>query len=163
MTRTGTYHRRFMTFRERFDDFIFFSPDGCWLWTGCWDQSGYGMITVKHGLTKRAHIVSYEMFVGPVPDGLEMDHLCRVRCCVNWRHLEAVTKAENAKRSPFVLSTIHAKKTHCIYGHPLSGDNLAVQFLKNGHKYRSCMTCRRRYVVERRAKISLPKEAQFVG
>jgi hypothetical protein len=71
---------------------------GCWLWQGnIHPDKGYGIMR-RGGLTRRAHRFFYETLVGPVPDGLELDHLCRVRHCVNPDHLEPVTHAENLRR-----------------------------------------------------------------
>jgi hypothetical protein len=117
---------------------------GCWLWTGYQDEYGYGS-----GLSKRifktqlAHRVIYELLVGPIPKGLTIDHLCRVRCCVNPGHLEPVTHAVNMKRG------IHGSKTHCKNGHEFSDDNTYVATRNHG-TMRCCRECnkeaRRRYV-----------------
>lgn len=73
---------------------------GCWLWTGSLSADGYGvMLRRGPGRSNYAHRFAYETFVGPVPEGLELDHLCRVRACVNVEHLEAVTHVENLKRA----------------------------------------------------------------
>jgi HNH endonuclease len=69
--------------------------EGCWLWTGAIDR-GYGQF-VWNG-RKRAHRVAYELIIGPIPEGLELDHLCRNKSCVRPEHLEPVTKAENIRR-----------------------------------------------------------------
>lgn len=71
--------------------------NGCWVWTGSLLADGYG--NLRDGAkVKRAHRVSYETFVGPIPGGLEIDHLCRNRSCINPDHLEPVTRAENQRR-----------------------------------------------------------------
>lgn len=116
---------------------------GCWLWTGALFNTGYGSIYGARGpyTQDAAHIVSYRFFVGPVPEGLELDHLCRVRCCINPAHLEPVTHLENMRRSPFPVLTqlgqLQAAKTHCPHGHPYSGGNLII---RPGGK-RSCAEC----------------------
>jgi len=77
-----------------------FLPDeatGCWIWQRSMDQNGYGQMRVCHKLY-RAHAFFYEYLVGPVPDGLELDHLCRNPACVNPAHLEPVTRAVNTQR-----------------------------------------------------------------
>lgn len=71
---------------------------GCWLWTGTLSMKGYGRFNVTDRNNAAAHRFAYESFVGPIPDGLEIDHLCSVRRCVNPAHLEPVTHAENLRR-----------------------------------------------------------------
>lgn len=79
---------------EAFASHIHFEPNsGCWLWAGADNGVGYGKFRGKY-----AHRISYEMNRGPIPNGMHLDHLCRVRCCVNPSHLEPVTNAENARR-----------------------------------------------------------------
>ncbi len=108
--------------RERFLDKLQIG-DGCWEWLGAPDSQGYGRIreTGKYGRTLSAHRVSYEMFVGPIPRGLVLDHLCRNHICVRPDHLEPVTNAVNVMRgdSPQAKS---ARMTHCKRGHLLEWD-----------------------------------------
>ena len=84
--------------------------DTCWLWTASLQSTGYGQISVDRR-PRLAHRVAYEMLVGPIPAGLELDHLCRNRACVNPDHLEPVTHKVNMLRSP------HVGVTHCKKGH----------------------------------------------
>lgn len=112
---------------------------GCWRWTASIDAYGYGRIT-----NRPAHRVSYEVHVGPIPDGLQLDHLCRVRSCVNPNHLEPVTLYENLMRSEGP-SAINSRKTHCKRGHPLTRDNL-VEISPR----RICKTCKVEREIERR-------------
>lgn len=93
-------------------------PDDCWLWQAGSMPQGYGNFFYNPG-TLGAHVFAYETLVGPVLDGLELDHLCRNPACVNPAHLEPVTHRENCLRgiSP---AAFHAKKTHCPKGHPYS-------------------------------------------
>jgi hypothetical protein len=114
---------------------------GCWLWSRNISPSGYGL----SGLTKapcrssRAHRLAYEVFRGLIPTGLQLDHLCRVRRCVNPDHLEIVTARENTHRSALCLAAVNARKTHCPQGHPYSGNNRTINI--NGD--RICQACSR--------------------
>lgn len=106
----------------------------CWLWLGSITANGYGQTSVG-GRRQAAHRYAYEQTVGPIPNGLQLDHLCRVHACVNPDHLEPVTNRENVLRG-VGTSAVNARKTHCIHGHPLSGDNLMVY-----GSWRKCRTC----------------------
>lgn len=115
-------------------------PDGCWTWVGCTTDDGYGRFKLGNSAVG-AHRVSYQHFVGPIPEGLQLDHLCRNRCCVNPTHLEPVTVRENVLRGNGP-GGINARKTHCPSGHPLEGENLEMG--RNGDRaVRRCRTCRR--------------------
>jgi len=106
---------------------------GCWLWVAGKHPSGYGLSTID-GKTTGAHRVSYTHYVGEVPNGLELDHLCRVRHCVNPEHLEAVTHAENMKRGS------RATMTHCGRGHEFTEENT---YVAKGTGARNCRKCTR--------------------
>jgi hypothetical protein len=95
--------------------------DGCWLWTDSLHELGYARFWVDRNTRVYAHRYAYELKVGPIPDGMSIDHLCRVRHCVNPDHLEPVSHAENLRRSPIQPTTVNAAKTRCPYGHPYSG------------------------------------------
>lgn len=124
---------------ERFERFVSPEPmSGCWLWTGyCDTRSGYGTFRIGPQGLRKAHRFAYEFFVGPIAEGLVIDHLCRVRCCVNPQHLEPVTDEENQRRGHH--GVLYVPKSHCPQGHPLAGDNL---YEPSPH-VRMCKTCRR--------------------
>lgn len=127
---------------------------GCWEWTGpLW--MGYGRTSVKHR-TRKAHRVAYEIWKGPIPEGMTIDHLCRVTHCVNPDHLEAVTLAENIHRGNGIATT-NAAKTHCLRGHPLSGSNLRIT-KRGGSLCRVCRTCARDSDTRRRFRDRARKE-----
>lgn len=127
---------------EKFAQWFPEPRDGCWPWGGPRNNYGYGKIRNSGGAPGEkvfmAHRVAYEVFVGPIPAGLEIDHLCRTRHCVNPSHMEPVTPKENWRRglSP---TAIAARRQTCPKGHPLSGDNLYVY----PHGGRCCRTCQR--------------------
>jgi hypothetical protein len=108
--------------------------DTCWHWQGCPNGAvGYGQISI-HGRRVMAHRLSYVMHKGPIPDGLEIDHLCRNPMCVNPAHLEAVTHRENVRRGKMGQGPL---KTHCKRGHPLSGPTVYI----TPKGYRQCKIC----------------------
>lgn len=123
--------------------------DACWRWRGSHDLNGYGRLR-WHGRDQQAHRIAYQLAVGPIPDGLELDHVrargCVHRDCCNPAHLEAVTHRENIMRSDAPLA-INARKTQCSRGHELAGVNLYVR--SNG--YRQCRACASLRARERRA------------
>jgi hypothetical protein len=97
----------------------------CWIWTAH-RPTGVGYISIRReGRFVLAHRVAYEQYKGAIPDGLVLDHLCRVPACVNPDHLEAVTQRENALRGVGITAQL-ARQTHCKRGHSLSGENLHI-------------------------------------
>jgi hypothetical protein len=109
----------------------------CWLWTAFINTDGYGKFRWQ-GEMRLAHRVAYEQLFGPVPDGLELDHLCRNHACCNPTHLEPVTHGENVRRGTSPLA-INAAKTHCPAGHAYDTANTHVA----ANRQRHCRTCRR--------------------
>jgi hypothetical protein len=120
-------------------------PDACWLWRASRERGGYGMFHLD-GKKRLAHRVAYELAIGPVPEGLVLDHLCRTRDCVNPKHLEPVTFRENVLRGAGITAQC-ARKSHCLRGHPLSGPNLYLH--SDGR--RECRSCRPTTLAGRRA------------
>lgn len=111
--------------------------DECWTWQGAQMSGGYGIIQIA-GAAKLTHRVSHEVFKGPIPEGLHIDHLCRTRLCINPAHLEAVTNVENIMRGEGFFAK-NARVTHCPKGHPYAGENL----LLTPEGYRLCRQCKR--------------------
>lgn len=121
---------------ERFEAKYIPEPNcGCWLWTASLDGKGYGQFQIGTRAAQklvRAHRFAYEQAKGPIPKGLDLDHKCRVRSCVNPDHLEPVTRSENLRRGvgPTLTKVRRAAQTHCKRGHPLDGWNGSSRFCK---------------------------------
>lgn len=113
---------------DKFAESIAVTDNGCWLWIGHRYTNGYGAIT-HNGRQVLVHRWSYEHHVGPIPAGLQIDHLCRNRACANPGHLEPVTALENTRR---------AMRSKCVNGHQFSAENT---YMHGGKRY--CRTCRR--------------------
>ena len=154
---TGQYTRKpkiEIPLMDKFLKYVAVQPNGCWWWTGGMDGHGYGSINIRDSLGKRstkAYKVAYELFIGPVPLGLWLDHTCHKkgecaggktclhRRCVNPHHLEPVTQAENKRRGNGGLNTgaKNRAKTHCPQGHEYTPDNTYTN--KSGG--RQCKRC----------------------
>lgn len=115
---------------ERFWSKVQIDAGGCWRWTASHTENGYAQYYAGRGQSKIAHRFAYEALVGPVPDGHDLDHLCRVRDCVNPKHLEPVLRAENLRRIPL--------KSHCKWGHELTPENVRMEGTA-----RKCIACQK--------------------
>jgi hypothetical protein len=125
-----------MTTLQRFEAKYTPEPNsGCWLWLGSGLPAGYGQMW-NGDTVEAAHRISYKLFRGEIPQGLEIDHKCRVRCCVNPDHLELVTHKENMRRGCGEMG-LNARKTHCKRGHAFDEKN--TYWNKNGGRF--CRAC----------------------
>lgn len=112
--------------------------DTCWLWMGAQNSRGYGCWAVQT-VSQLAHRVAYEALVGPIPEGLTIDHLCRVKLCVNPAHLEPVTRRENIRRA-----AEQDRPTHCPQGHEYTPENTRVRVRTDASRpglQRACKAC----------------------
>lgn len=126
------------------------AENGCWEWTAALKDNGYAAFQVMRNteiLCRYGHRFSHEAFIGPIPDGLQIDHLCRNRRCVNPEHLEAVTCRVNLLRGETVTAR-RAAVTHCPKGHAYDADNT---YTRPGRGGRDCKICRR---LRKRKKVS---------
>ena len=114
-----------------FQERIAVSSSGCWEWTKGRHYNGYASCDFKRFGSNRAHRVIYELVIAPIPEGLVIDHLCRVRHCINPSHTEPVTNLENLRRGWAII-------THCPHGHEYTPDNA---YIKPGTGTRNCRTC----------------------
>lgn len=125
----------------------------CWVWTGSTNSQGYGRLTTgsrsdNTRKTEAAHRASYRTFVGEIPNGLTIDHLCRNRKCINPDHLEAVTIKENVSRGNPLWKQQMAR-THCPQGHEYTEDNIYRYATKHGGTCRNCKTCMKARSIQR--------------
>jgi len=114
----------------------------CWPWVGAVGTSGYGVLMMrKDGGLRRAHRLSVEIAGTPIPAGRIVCHRCGNRRCVNPSHLYVGTYADNARDTVRQGRDAHARKTHCVNGHELAGDNIYVRTSASGGIWRQCRLC----------------------
>ena len=122
---------------------------GCWLWRGATTAGGYGKIGLggRRAGERVAHRVTYELMVGSIPTGYDLDHLCRLRACVNPTHVEPVTRRENVRRG--LWGPGQPRTTHCRHGHEYTPDNTR-QLAGGRRRCRECLRIARREYENRR-------------
>jgi hypothetical protein len=127
-------HKRFLT------KVLINNKTKCWEWTASLNSKGYGQFYFNGKTSGRAHRYSYTHYKGQIPPDKVVDHLCNNKKCVNPKHLALASNKENVLKGTGVTA-LNAKKTHCLRGHALIGENL--RFIKNhdGHTERRCVTC----------------------
>lgn len=134
-----------MTNREHFDaKWQAVTETGCWVWMGAIEGGGYGQYRWPGTPSRRthAHRVSWMLRRGPIPEGMYLDHICRVRCCVNPSHLRVVTPRQNAIENSVGAAAKNAAKTHCPLGHPYTTEN-TYQYQYGTGGLRICKQCSR--------------------
>lgn len=168
--------RRKKSTKERFENLYLPEPNtGCWLWIGGTISTGYGSFSIN-SIAVAAHRISYELHKGAIPVGLQIDHLCKVKMCVNPDHLEAVSRKENMRRAIIQYApdagfrsvpgslfdpAYESKKTHCPKGHPYAGDNLWIGKRKNRPGVnRQCLTCAKERSNQSRSRRQLQAQAE---
>lgn len=124
---------------------------GCWLWDGAVSHDGYPYLKLTNK-TLYAHRALYELRCEPIPEGLTLDHLCRVRSCVNPAHMQPVTLRENIARGDYGW---RGRLTHCKHGHEFTPENTIARKGRNGGPARGCRECgriaQRNYVSKKRS------------
>lgn len=122
---------------QRFWNKLYRAPSGCWEWQA-YTWNGYAQYH-HEGRTRQGYRVAYEVLIGPIPNGMSIDHLCRNRGCCNPSHLEPVSPGTNTRRGNG-QSYKNSLKTHCPQGHPYSEENTYVT-IRRGRGHRHCRKC----------------------
>ncbi len=154
-----------MTPVKRLPGKVAMGPNNCWIYMGSvTTRGGYGSFGIRKGVSMPAHRAAYRFLVGPIPDGMHLDHECHTRdlACpggkclhrrrVNPDHLAPVTSAENNRRSPHTIATVNGSKTHCVNGHEFNEKN-TLRSLRNGSEQRACRECHRLKTRRRRERL----------
>ena len=118
--------------------------DNCWIYTGGINKVGYGIYAIKRK-SHNAHRVSYTLFKGEIPEGMLVCHTCDNKACVNPEHLFLGTAKDNTQDMIKKGRQCHARKTHCVNGHELAGDNILIY-----GNHRKCKLCNKTYQNQRR-------------
>lgn len=144
---------------NRWSEKVAAGENGCIIWTGGLNGAGYGQFYIGRTSLNQtgkgyAHRWAYTHFIGPIPEGMHLDHICRNRRCVNPKHLEPVTVRENILRG-VGPSAAHSVKTECPQGHEYIGENLYVH---PSGRYRACRACGRIRARERYRRIASAKK-----
>ena len=123
---------------EQFNKYVMpVTECGCWIWLGYVSENGYGRFCPRYGMTPLyAHRVSYELYKKKIPEGFVLDHVCRIRCCVNPDHLEIVTQKENLARGIGTSGESYSMRDSCKNGHSFSGGRFYLR-----SRTRICLIC----------------------
>ncbi len=128
----------------------------CWEWHGYTGPNGYGYFAIDRNVVRLAHRTAYELFSGAIPEGLQLDHLCRNRACCNPDHLEPVTSSDNNRRGE---SGSWARPDHCKHGHPFDEKN--TRMYRGWRQCRACDRIRNRRTAQYTSTI-LPRSEQSI-